>query len=198
MGLEYNHIDGQTPLDEEEKEGLLIPTISVREELDQFEQQNIEEAVYWTLTRKFKPSEILNEKFVKSLHKRMFCNVWKWSGEFRKSNKNIGTEYWKVSTELKNLLDDTLFWIENETFFPDEIVLRFKHRLVSIHCFPNGNGRHSRLMADVLIVNVFGLSPFTWGTKDVSPEEDIRMRYLKAVKMADRDVYDLLLDFARS
>lgn len=198
MGLDLNYIEGQTPLDEEEMDGLLIPTISVREELDQFEQQNIEEAIFWTLTRKFKTTEILSEKFVREVHKKMFCNIWKWSGEFRKTNKNIGTEYWKISTELKKLMDDTLFWINHTTFSSDEIVLRFKHRLVSIHCFPNGNGRHSRLMADILIENAFGLPHYSWGANNLSKEGEVREKYLQAVKLADKQDYSLLLAFARS
>lgn len=94
MGLDFDYIDGQTPLDEDEKEGLLIPTIATRGELDEFEQQNIEQAVQWTLSRKFKQSDIFTESFVRDVHKRMYNRVWKWAGEFRKTNKNIGVESW--------------------------------------------------------------------------------------------------------
>jgi len=158
MGLDLEYINGQTPLDEDEKNGLLIPTIATRGELDEFEQQNIEEAIQWVLTRTLKADIILTEKFVRNLHKRMYGNVWSWAGDFRKTDKNIGINKWQIPTALKYLLDDTLYWIEHEIFPPDEIAVRFKHKIVSIHCFPNGNGRHSRLMADIIV-------PYFGGTR---------------------------------
>ena len=99
MGLELAYIDGQTPLDEEEKDGLLIPTIATRGELDEFEQQNIEQAVQWTLGRSFKPETVFTEDFIRMVHKRMYADVWAWAGEFRKTNKNIGTDKWQIPRE---------------------------------------------------------------------------------------------------
>ena len=146
MGLDLEYIEGQTPLDEDEKEGLLIPSIATRGELDEFEQQNIEEAIAWSLSRSFKAEKVFSEDFVKTLHKRMYNNVWAWAGVFRRTNKNIGVDKWQIPTELRALMDDVKYWHTNGTYEPDELVIRFKHRLVSIHCFPNGNGRHSRLI----------------------------------------------------
>jgi Fic-DOC domain mobile mystery protein B len=155
MGLDLDYLDGQTPLDEDEKEGLLIPTIATRSELDEFEQQNIEQAVQWSLGRSFKIETVFTEEFICALHKRMYGKVWRWAGEFRKTNKNIGVDKWQIPTELKYLLDDLIYWYTNQTYPPDEIAIRFKHRIVSIHCFPNGNGRHSRLLADIVIEKIF-------------------------------------------
>ncbi|PSL24733.1 mobile mystery protein B [Dyadobacter jiangsuensis] len=118
MGLNLEYIPGQTPLDEEEKEGLLIPTIATRGELDEFEQQNIEDAIQWLLTRKLRSEAILTEKFILDLHKRLYGNVWAWAGRIRNSNKNLGIDRWQISTALRTLLDDILFWIQNETFPP--------------------------------------------------------------------------------
>ena len=140
MGLDLEYINGQTPLDDDEKEGLLIPTIATRAELDEFEQKNIEEAIQWVLTRSLEPDIILTEKFVRRLHKQMYGDVWAWAGNYLKTNKNLGIDKWLITEALKALLDDTLYWIEYDTFIPDEIAIRFKHRLVSIHCFSNGNG----------------------------------------------------------
>ncbi|WP_018676029.1 mobile mystery protein B [Riemerella columbina] len=198
MGLDFQYIDGQTPLDEEEKEGLLIPTVTTREELDEFEQKNIEEAILWVLTKKLKKETIFTEKFIRDLHKKMYGSVWKWAGNFRQSNKNIGIDYWKISTELKMLLDDALFWIENKNFPEDELAIIFKHRLVSIHCFPNGNGRHSRLMADIIISKVFGQRVFSWGGDNLSYETNAREIYLKAIKLADKGNYSALIKFSRT
>jgi Fic-DOC domain mobile mystery protein B len=197
MGLDFDYIDGQTPLDEEEKDGLLIPTIATRGELDEFEQQNIEQAVQWTLGRSFKREVILTEDFIRTLHKRMYADVWAWAGEFRKTNKNIGVDKWQIPSDLKYLLDDAKYWHENNTYPPDEIAVRFKHRIVSIHCFPNGNGRHSRLMADIIIEKIYKQPVFSWGAANLSSEGDTRTAYLKAVKTADKGDYSLMLAFAR-
>jgi Fic-DOC domain mobile mystery protein B len=198
MGLDFDYILGQTPLDEEEKEGLLIQSIGTRSELDEFEQQNIEKAIQWAMMNSFKHKTILTEVFIRNVHKRMFNNIWIWAGKFRKTNKNIGIDQWQISTELKTLLDDANYWVENNTYSPDEIAIRFKHRLVSIHCFPNGNGRHSRLMADIIIEKIYKMEVFSWGSNNLSNESDARTIYLKAVKAADKGAYKLLIAFARS
>jgi Fic-DOC domain mobile mystery protein B len=198
MGLDLDYIDGQTPLDEEEKDGLLIPTIATRGELDEFEQQNIEQAVQWTLGRSFKLEAIFTEDFIRKVHKRMYADVWAWAGEFRKTNKNIGVDKWQIPSDLKYLLDESKYWHENNTYPSDEIAVRFKHRIVSIHCFPNGNGRHSRLMADIIIEKIYKLPVFSWGAANLSSEGDTRTAYLKAVKTADKGDYSFLLAFARS
>lgn len=198
MGLDLEYIDGRTPLGEEEKDGLLIPTIATRGELDEFEQQNIEQAVQWILGRTFKPETVFTEEFIGVVHKRMYGNVWAWAGEFRKTNKNIGIDQWQIPTELRYLLDDIRYWRENNTYPPDEIAVRFKHRIVSIHCFHNGNGRHSRLMADIIIEKIYSRPVFSWGAANLLGEGDARAAYVKAVKAADRGDYSLLLTFARS
>ena len=198
MGLELEYIVGQTPIDDDDKAGLLIPTISTRGELDEFEQLNIEQAVQWSLSRRFRAEEILTEKFVRALHKRMFGHVWAWAGEFRKSETNIGVDTWQIAVSLRNLLDDTRFWIDKSVYPADEATLRFKHALVSIHCFPNGNGRHSRLMADIVVEQIFKGQHFSWGSGNLSSDGDGRSEYLKAVKAADRRDFSPLSLFARS
>ena len=198
MGLNIEYEEGQTPLDEDEKDGLKILTIATRNELDEFEQQNIEQAIQWTLKRKIKTEAILTEDFIRKIHLKMYGNVWQWAGEFRKTNKNIGVDKKQIATELKSLLEDTKYWIENNIYDADEIVIRFKHRLVSIHCFPNGNGRHSRLMADIIVEKVFGEKVFSWGASNLSRQNETRKLYLIAIRKADRGGIELLLDFARS
>lgn len=200
MGLIIEYEDGQTPLDEDEKDGLLFPAITTRGELDELEQRNIEEAVRWTIGRRkrFTIDEILTEEFVCRLHKEMLSGVWAWAGTFRNSNKNIGVDKYQVATELRMLLDDCKFWIEHATFSPDEIAIRFKHRIVSIHCFSNGNGRHSRLMADIIIEKVFGANAFTWGNNNQLSTGEYRAKYLAALRLADKGDFTLLVEFARS
>jgi len=198
MGLNLEYQSGQTSLDENEIDGLLIPSLATRGELDEFEQQNIEKAMQWILMRSFKQEQILTQAFVMEVHKRMYRDVWAWAGTFRKTAKNIGTDSWKIGSELSYLLQDTNYWIIQNTYPPDEIALRFKHRLVSIHCFPNGNGRHSRLMADIIIEKICKRPVFTWGTANAIPQRDIRVEYIQSVKAADAGNIIPLLSFARS
>jgi Fic-DOC domain mobile mystery protein B len=197
MELELQYFEGQTPLEEDEIESLLIKTISTRGELDEFEQQNIEDAVEWTLTRQFKTEKILQESFILDVHKRMFGNVWKWAGNYRTSNKNLGVDKYQIPFELRNLLDDCKYWIEHNTYEPDELAIRFKHRLVSIHPFANGNGRHSRLCADILINHGLNKPIFTWGRYNLVKKGEARMEYLQALHKADQGNYLPLIEFSR-
>ncbi|MEO9481989.1 MAG: mobile mystery protein B [Ekhidna sp.] len=198
MGLELKHEGGQTPLDDEEKEGLKIKSITTQGELDEFEQLNIEKAVEWTIHAKLNPEKILTENFVKGLHKKMYGDVWKWAGEFRKSEKNIGISWIRIGIELKNLLEDTKYWIENNTYSPDEIAIRFKHRIVSIHCFPNGNGRHSRMMADIIMESIFDEDLFAWHQSNMVKEDETRKEYINALKEADNGNVEPLIEFAKN
>jgi len=198
MGLELEYQDGQTPIDEDEKKGLLIKSITTNGELNEHEQLNIENAVEWIIQTKFNPDKILTEQFIKKVHKKMYSDVWKWAGEFRKSEKNIGVEWINISVELKYLLDDTKYWIENKIYSPDEIAIRFKHRLVKIHCFPNGNGRHSRIMADIIIESVFGKDIFTWNNSNMIKPDETRKKYITAVKEGDQGNIKPLIEFARN
>ena len=190
-------LPGKTPLEEEESEGLLVP-VSTREELDEFEQWNIEQAVEWTLGKKFRAEEILTEEFVRQLHRRMLGNVWSWAGQFRRTYKNLGIAPSQVAAALRQLNGDCAFWIGNETYPAEEIALRYKHRIVSIHCFSNGNGRHSRLMADILVSSVFRLPVFSWGRELLHRKGEVRGAYLLALKAADTGEMKPLLAFARS
>jgi len=197
MGLDLSYDNGQTPIDEDEKEGLLIPTVTTREELDEFEQLNIQKAMeYYLLRRKFKVDTILTEKFIFDVHKRMLGDVWAWAGTIRKSNKNIGVDKFQIPSKLRQLIENCKYWIEHKTFSEKEIAIRFKHELVAIHVFPNGNGRHSRLMGDILMKQVFKEPIFSWGYKDLLHKNDVRDEYIKSLRKADNGDFEDLLKFS--
>ena len=191
-------MDGKTPLEADELDELLIRDINTREELNEYEQRNIEKAIVWTMGRTFSADQLLNDGFIRRLHKLMYGKVWSWAGKYRKTNKNIGIEKHLISQELRMAIDDCKFHIKNDSFPPDEISIRFKHRLVSIHCFPNGNGRHSRLMADLIIEHVFNLPVFSWGAANLSGNNDVRKSYLHSIRKADQGEFSELVQFARS
>ncbi len=188
---------GATPLEPEEMEGLKQTHISTREELDRWEQENISEAMDWLDSRKNK-TEILSEDFIKKVHEKMFYKVWTWAGSFRRTNKNIGVDWYTIAVDLRRLLDDVKYQIEHKSFLPDEIAIQFHHRLVQIHPFPNGNGRHSRIMTDILLKDVLGQDQFTWGNSDLTREGDVRNIYIDALVAADRHNYEPLKIFVRS
>lgn len=197
MGLDPDYSAGNTPLDDDEKSGLLIKTITTRGELDEFEQIGIDRAINWLYGKRFDYKSIVSEEFIKNLHKIMFRDIWEWAGEYRKSNKNIGSDKFLIPSEIRILIEDVIFWIENNTFTPDETSVRFSHRLVKIHPFANGNGRHSRLMGDILINKHYGLPVFSWGSGALLREGDLRKLYITALRSADNLDYTSLIKFAR-
>lgn len=196
--VQYHYIEGQTPLDEDEKCDL-IPSIVSREDLDAFEQENILEARKWVMQKSVLAKlDIFTEKFILNLHKRMYGHVWKWAGTYRKTNKNIGVEAYQVPTELHQLLGDAKYWLEHKTYPITDLAIIFHHRLVKIHLFPNGNGRHARLCADVIVAK-YGGEKLTWGgNSDLTKPDEIRKRYIAALREADRGDYEPLLAFAKS
>jgi Fic-DOC domain mobile mystery protein B len=194
MTINLDYPPGATPLDADELASLIPDHIVTQGELNEWEQQNIQVGDDWARRQR---KEILNESFVRQLHKQMFGETWKWAGEFRKSDKNIGVDWLKISVELKKLLEDAHYQIEHASYPPDEIAVRFHHRLVAIHPFPNGNGRHARLMADLLVERL-GQPRFTWGSRSLIDATDTRQRYIAALQAADARDYAPLLAFARS
>jgi len=183
-----------TPLAPEERRELIPAHIAYRSELNEAEQENIVRAQDWALGRR---RDLLNEKFIKDLHRRMLGDVWRWAGKFRTSERNLGIAYYEISTALRQLLDDTKAWIKHNAYPPDEIAVRFHHRLVKIHPFPNGNGRHARLMADLLVMKLGG-ERFSWGRANLRDASDMRKSYIAALQAADNHHIGPLLAFARS
>lgn len=194
--MNFEYPEGATPLDPDEARGLLLSHITTRAELDRWEQENIAEAEAWAFRRA--PRDILTDGFIKRLHKRMFGHVWRWAGEFRTTGKNIGVQSWQIATELRNLCADAAVWLEQGAWPPDEIAIRFHHRLTAIHPFPNGNGRHARMMTDILMVHLLKQPRFTWGRGNLVNAGECREQYINALRAADRHDYGPLLAFARS
>jgi len=186
--------DASTLLTNEERGDLIPSYIALRRELNEAEQTNILEAEEWAFTRK---RNVLDEKFLKSLHKRMFGRVWRWAGQFRQTERNIGTDAYRIQIDLRQLLDDCRYWIKNNTYPPDEIAARFHHRLVLIHPFPNGNGRHARLATDLLLTRL-GHPRFSWGQVNLVNPGKTRQIYIAALRAADNYDIQPLLNFVRS
>jgi Fic-DOC domain mobile mystery protein B len=194
MAIKIDYLPGATPLDADELACLIPKHITTQGELNEWEQLNIEQGETWARRQR---KDILDEAFVRQLHKQMFGETWSWAGSFRKSDKNIGVEWQQVSVKLRNLLDDVRYQIDHATYSPDEIAARFHHRLVAIHPFPNGNGRHARMMADLLIQKL-GQPRFTWGSKSLTEATETRTSYIDSLRAADSGNIQPLLAFVRS
>lgn len=192
-----DYADGATPLDPDEMEGLLFKHVTTRGELDELEQANIQEGLAW-LEKQNNP-DVLSEGFVVKLHKQLFGQVWKWAGTFRLTEKNIGVDPYQISVNLRVLLDDARYWVENKTYPPIELAVRFHHRLVQIHPFPNGNGRHSRIMADSILVKLLSENEIDWaGGYRLEDMNERRTEYIAALRKADAGDYDALFKFVEA
>lgn len=195
--INLTYQQGQTPLDPDETEGLKPSHIATQGDLNEWEQLNITKGARWA-ERQLK-QEILDDVFLRKLHKKMFGDTWAWAGTYRKSDKNIGCDWRNVSTKVRTLMENTQFQIEHQAMPLDELAARFHHNLVSIHPFPNGNGRCCRLITDLLLRKM-GLKPFSWGSggyASLVSQNLLRAEYLEALRTADKGDITPLLVFAR-
>lgn len=186
--------DAATLLTDEERVELIPHWITLRAELNEAEQDNIVEALEWAFTRR---RNILDQRVLRELHRRMFGRVWRWAGSFRRTARNIGVDAYRIPADLGQLLDDCMFWVDNKSYEPDEIAVRFHHRLVQIHPFPNGNGRHARMATDLLLASM-GRPRFSWGRTNLVDASQTRQQYIEALRAADGHDYRPLQDFIRS
>src|SRR6202167_2992064 len=190
----FQQPDDATPLTQEEMRALIPAHMAYRRELNEAEQENIARAQDWALNRRRDP---LSEKFAKELHRRMFGDVWRWAGKFRMSERNLGIPFHEIPMALRQLRAETKPRIDKKPYPPDEIAVRFHHRLTQIHPFPNGNGRHARFMADLLVMGLGG-ERFSWGSANLQDAGAVRDRYIAALHAADDHDIGPLLAFARS
>jgi Fic-DOC domain mobile mystery protein B len=195
----FQEPDDATPLDTHDRQALRQSWITSRQDLNEAEEANIAKGFAWARGRRSrKPDDILMTDFVRTLHRQVFGDVWSWAGEFRTRDVNIGNvQAHRIPVDLPAMLDDVKYWAEHRTFSPDEIAVRLHHRLAEIHPFPNGNGRHARLMADLLIQQLGG-QPFSWGSGSLKTIGELRRRYVEALKAADNHDIQPLIRFARS
>ena len=186
--------DANTPLDAEERQQLIPSYITLRRELNEAEQINIAHAEKWLTSRR---GDALNEAFLRELHRRMFGQVWRWAGKYRETPRNIGVDANRIRMDIAQAIDDARFWVENATYAPDEIAVRYSHRLVAIHPFPNGNGRISRMVGDLLAIYL-GQPRFSWGSQSLIDAKVTRAKYVAALRAADAHDLAPLISFARS
>lgn len=190
--------EGATPLTPDDLRGLIPSHYSTRAQLDAHEHANIIQARTWSFKSRKLKKELLTFSGLLLLHKRMFEDTWEWAGQLRRIQTNIGVEPAQISTEMAKLIGDVSYWVEHKTFSLTELAVRFHHKLVWIHPFPNGNGRHARLAAD-LLVHFNGGTELTWGGRNsLSAASDMRKRYIAALRQADEHQFDDLIEFSCS
>lgn len=185
-----NEPEGATPIGDDEVDDLIPQHIQTRDQLNIWEQENILYASKWA--HSVRESVLANEK-LKELHRRMFDRTWKWAGKYRRSNKNIGVDWLNIATDVRLLLKDAKYWLDHDTYSLDETAVRLHHRLVSIHPFPNGNGRHSRIWCDTFL-RQHGRPPFKWKSSELDRRTSSRNVYILALRAADQNDYTPLFD----
>jgi Fic-DOC domain mobile mystery protein B len=194
--MKIQYAPGATPLDPDEISGLIPTHITNQSQLNEWEAANILKAEIWLFSGA-SLGDFLSIAFIKQAHKKMFDDTWAWAGEFRLTEKNIGVSPFKITANLNDLLEDVRYQIIHKSLPMDEIAYRFHHRLVVIHPFANGNGRHARMMADLLLTQA-GQAKFTWGKDSLEKSGSTRKKYIDALRAADKLNYESLAKFVRS
>lgn len=185
--------EGATPLDPDEREGLKHKHINTRGELDELEQANIQVCLQWI--SRSRQRDVLNDAFLRTLHKRLFGDVWNWAGNYRRTEKNIGIDPLYIGTQLRMLTDDARYWVKHNTYPPLEAAARFHHRMVQIHPFPNGNGRHARIATDLYLEWHFGHASIEWAHGfNLQADNERRSAYIAALRAADGGDHKSLLE----
>jgi Fic-DOC domain mobile mystery protein B len=192
VAIKLEYAPGATPIDAAEVAGLIPAHITLQHELNEYEEANILAATEWLFARR--RGDPLEQRFIHAVHRRMFDQTWKWAGLARRSDKNLGVPWAEVAVHVHQMLGDVRAQIEHQAYSPFEIAARYHHRLVAIHVFPNGNGRHARLMADLLLKELTGRQ-FEWGRGSLVEMSELRMRYIAALRAADAGDFQPLLAF---
>jgi len=199
MALGSAHAPGATPLDPNELADLIPDHLTTQRELNEWEQSNIIQGQEWAIkSRRSTFSDLLDDHFLKLLHKRMFDKTWKWAGEYRKSDKNIGIDWMQIPVQVRNASEDAKVWVDKKVYEPRELAVRFHHQIVKIHPFPNGNGRHARLVADLLLMKYYKVERLGWSRHDLTAHSESRARYISALRDADKGDFDELIQFAEA
>ncbi len=192
----WEYPPGSKAIDPDEAVSLIPQHITTQKQLNEWEQSNILTVEHWLTNKRFCIEDVVTTHFVKHIHVKMFDKTWRWAGHFRNTNKNIGVDWFNISVELRNLLDDIQYQIEHGVYGKDELATRFHHRLVAIHPFSNGNGRHARMMTDIFLLSL-GSDRFTWGHTNLTESSKVRANYIAALRAADAFDYSLLQKFVR-
>jgi Fic-DOC domain mobile mystery protein B len=199
MALIGAHAAGATPLTQEDLRGLKIPSVRTHGELNEAEGVNIIRGQEWGLrSRKARMPDMLSDNFVLRLHAEMFGDVWTWAGQYRTSDTNIGVPYHRIRQDLQQTYDEARGWLEHNSYEPDEFAVRLHYRAVTVHPFRNGNGRHARMLAHLVLVRHFKAHPLPWGGNLLRGADENRRAYIDALIAADHRDIAPLLAFARS
>lgn len=193
MIKDLKYLPGATPLDQNELNGLKHKQITTQGELNELEQANIQSGLLWLERQR---GNVLTDDFALKLHEHLLGDVWEWAGSFRRTGKNIGIDPIQIPIALRTLMDDAQSWVQYKTYDPIEAAVRLHHRLVKIHLFPNGNGRHARIMADAMLERVYRVPPIDWaGGHDLQKMNERRNEYIAALKAADQENIGPLMKF---
>lgn len=199
MALTGAHAPGATPLTDEDLQGLRIPSVRTHGDLNQAEAANIVRGQEWALrARSARMPDMLSDRFMQRLHEAMFGTVWTWAGDYRLVDTNIGVPHHLIREHLHNVYADAHAWIEHDTYSPEEFSVRLHYRIVTVHPFPNGNGRHARMLADIVLARHFKRPALPWRNSPLNTANAVRQAYIAALVAADHHDFGPLMTFATS
>lgn len=185
--------DGHTLVPDDELEHLKLSYIRTRGELNAAEQAGI--ARVYASRRRPTLDRLLDDLYLRRLHRRMYDQVWDWAGRYRLVDTNIGIDPPQIPAAVRDLVAGAKMWFDGGD--PSVEAVRLYHRLVFIHPFVNGNGRFSRLAAH-FAGRALDIEPFTWGASLGLDTTTLRRRHLEALWAADAGDLDPLIVFSRS
>src|SRR5580692_12263468 len=169
------------PITADERAGLL-PSLSTRAQLTEIERLGVNAARVWAMRAAvLRRDDLVGEAFSRELHRRMFGGIWRGAGRYRAAARNPGWEPGRIAEGVRLFLDDADGWLRYATYPVHEAAVRLHLRLIAIHPWSNGNGRHARLMADIIVASR-GEAPLTWGSRQ---PETAPGRYAEAVRAAE-------------
>jgi len=178
-------------------------------DVDAEEASNIAKGRAWLIAQHFTLDDLFDTLTLRTIHQRMFGKVWTWAGSVRRRETSIGIDPSQIQTQFEQLVQNFRWRAANadEIGFSEEerreLGIRFHTEMVAIHAFVNGNGRHARLVAN-LVDSAMGLGSladplYPWGARSGLPSAESRKLYLDAIKLAgSRGEYGPLLDIATS
>lgn len=185
--------DGSTPLDPDQIRGIKFSHLVNMGELDEVEDLNIQKGLEW-LNRQ-KGDDYLSMEFLCKLHEKLFGDVWKWAGTFRKVEVNLSKiKYYDVGPQLKMFFEDAKLWIEGGRMSWDEISAEMHHRLIAIHPFPNGNGRTTRIYTEY-VQKRNKQAVTSWKASLNHDPKERRRVYIKSLQQADKGDFRPLIEF---
>ena len=97
--------------------------------------------------------DLLNDYFLRDLHTQLYGDIWMWAGRWRQYEVNIGVAPEHIAVELRSAMGNIGYrWERAADWTPRELGVAVHAEAVRVHPFTDGNGRTTRLLADLVFI----------------------------------------------